>query len=218
MDVLLGGVFNHVVALEDGVALELVGGRDNTGGVDDGLEVGNRVVGDTDGAGLGLGELGHGLPGVDDGDVVHDEDIAAFGIALGLHREEVVASLEGDGPVDEVKVEVFELELGKTLIKGLLDNSGVVLGVPELGGLEFVNTEVCCLTRLFSTYDEEVLTLKAGNILVGALDTLSNLTLVLVDGGQIQVTVAGLQGLVNSLADLAGGRLPGTKSQLAINS
>lgn len=149
MDVLLGGVFNHVVALEDGVTLELVGSWDNTGGVDDGLEVGNGVVGDTDSAGLGLGELGHGLPGVDDGDVVHNEDIAAFGIALGLQREEVVASLEGDGPVDEVKVEVFELELGKTLVKGFLDNSGVVLGVPELGGLEFVNTEVCCLTRLF---------------------------------------------------------------------
>lgn len=144
MDVLLGGVFDQVVALKDGVTLDLVGSRDNTGGVDDGLEVVNGVVGDTDSAGLGLGELGHGLPGVDDGDVVHNEDII-----LALQREEVVAGLEGDGPVDEVKVEVFELKLGETLIKGLLDNSGVVLGVPELGGLESVNTEVCSLTRLW---------------------------------------------------------------------
>lgn len=135
MDVLLSSVFDQVVALENGVTLDLVGSRDNTSGVDDRLEVVNGVVGDTDSAGLGLGELGHGLPGVDNGDVVHDEDITAGSIALGLHREEVVAGLEGDGPVDEVKVEVFELELGKALIKGLLDNSGVVLGVPELGGL-----------------------------------------------------------------------------------
>lgn len=144
MDVLLGGVFDQVVALKDGVTLDLVGSRDNTGGVDDGLEVVNGVVGDTDSAGLGLGELGHGLPGVDDGDVVHNEDII-----LALQREEVVAGLEGDGPVDEVKVKVFELKLGETLIKGLLDNSGVVLGVPELGGLESVNTEVCNLIRLW---------------------------------------------------------------------
>lgn len=67
------------------------------------------------------------------------------------------------------------------------------------------------------TYDEDVLTLEARNILVGALDTLSNLTLVLVDGGQIQVTVSSLQGLVDSLANLAGGRLPSTESQLAVN-
>lgn len=144
MDVLLGGVFDQVVALKDGVTLDLVGSRDNTGGVNDGLEVVNGVVGDTDSAGLGLGELGHGLPGVDDGDVVHNENII-----LALQREEVVAGLEGDGPVDEVKVEVFELKLGETLIKGLLDNSGVVLGVPELGGLDLVNTEVCSLTRLW---------------------------------------------------------------------
>jgi len=137
VDVLLGGVFDQVVALKDRVTLDLVGSRDNTGGVDDGLEVVNGVVGDTDSAGLGLGELGHGLPGVDDGDVVHNEDII-----LALQREEVVAGLEGDGPVDEVKVEVFELKLGETLIKSLLDNSGVVLGVPELGGLEFVNGSV----------------------------------------------------------------------------
>lgn len=68
------------------------------------------------------------------------------------------------------------------------------------------------------TYDEEVLTLEAGNVLISALDTLSDLTLVLVDGGQIQVTVSSLQSLVDSLTDLAGGRLPGTESQLAVNS
>ena len=31
-----------------------------------------------------------------------------------------------------------------------------------------------------------------------------------------QMTIAGLQGLVDGLADLAGGRLPGAESQLAM--
>jgi hypothetical protein len=64
------------------------------------------------------------------------------------------------------------------------------------------------------TYDENVLTLEAGDVLVGALDALGDLALVLVDGGQVKVAVADLEGLVDGLADLAGGRLPGTESQL----
>ena len=59
---------------------------------------------------------------------------------------------------------------------------------------------------LFSrqTYNEEILPLEARNILVGALDTGGDFALVLVDGGQIEVTVAGLEGLVNGLTNLAG--------------
>jgi hypothetical protein len=95
----------------------------------------DRVVGHTDGAGLGLGELGHGLPGVDDGDAVVNVAVTALDVAAGLEGEELLAGLEGDGPVDEVQVEVVELELGKTLVEGLLNDIGVVLAVPELGGL-----------------------------------------------------------------------------------
>lgn len=39
MDALLLAVFDELVALENGVALDLVNGGDNAGGVDDGLEL-----------------------------------------------------------------------------------------------------------------------------------------------------------------------------------
>jgi hypothetical protein len=165
VNALLGGVFDQLGALENGVTLNLVGSGDNASRVDDGLEVLDLVVGDTNGAGLGLGQLDHGLPGVDDGDVVLDLDVTVGEGAGGVGGEVVVAGGEGDGPVDEVQVEVVELQLSKALIEGLFNDSGVVLGVPELG----------C--------DEDVLTLEAGDVLVGALDALGDLALVLVDGG-----------------------------------
>jgi hypothetical protein len=60
VDALLAGVLDEgVVLLEEGVTLDLVGGGDDAGGVDDGLEVLGGEVGDADGAGLGLGELDH---------------------------------------------------------------------------------------------------------------------------------------------------------------
>lgn len=71
-----------------------------------------------------------------------------------------------------------------------------MLSVPQLGG------------------DEEVLTLQTRDILIGTLDARSNLTLVLVDRRQVQMTVTCLQGLVDSLSYLARGRLPGAKTQL----
>ena len=66
----------------------------------------------------------------------------------------------------------------------------MVLGVPQLGG------------------DEEILALQTRDILVGAFDAGGDLALVLVDGGQVEMTVAGL-------TDLTGFGLPGTKAQLA---
>lgn len=94
-------------------------------------------------------------------------------------------------------VKVVEATLGKAVVESLLDNVGVVLAVPELGG------------------DEDILTLNV-ELLEGALDTNGDFLLVLVDGSQIQVTVTGLQGLVDGLANLTGGRLPGTESQGAV--
>ena len=55
------------------------------------------------------------------------------------------------------------------------------------------------------TYNEEMLALETRDILVGALDAGGDFALVLVDGGQIQMTVASLEGLVDGLTHLAGG-------------
>lgn len=66
------------------------------------------------------------------------------------------------------------------------------------------------------THDEDVLALEAGNIVESALQALADFTLVLVDDGQVQVTVAGLESLVDGLTDLTGGRLPGTETQLTV--
>ena len=96
----------------------------------------NGMVGNTNGTGLGLGKLGHGLPGVDNGDGVVNGNIGVIG-----EGEEFGAGLERHGPVHEVEVEVGQFELGQTLIEGSLDIVGVMLGVPQLGGLVvMVNT------------------------------------------------------------------------------
>jgi hypothetical protein len=65
-----------------------------------------------------------------------------------------------------------------------------VLVVPELSG------------------DEDVLALETRDLVESLLDTLTNLTLVLVDLGKIKVTVASLEGLVDTVADLTRGSLP----------
>lgn len=77
VDALLLGVLDQgVLLLQQRVALDLVGGGDDAGSVDDGLEVLRGEVGDADGVGLGLGELGHGW------------------VALGLHgREDKIADV-----------------------------------------------------------------------------------------------------------------------------
>jgi len=64
------------------------------------------------------------------------------------------------------------------------------------------------------THDEDVLAFKARNVLESTLQTLADFALVLVDDSQVQVTVAGLESLVDSLADLTRGGLPGTETQL----
>lgn len=92
-------------------------------------------------------------------------------------------------------VEVVELKLGESVIEGSLNKLGAVAVVPQLGG------------------DEDVLTAETGDLLEGLLDTLGDLLLVLVDLGQVEVTVAGLEGLVDTGTDLTRGGLPGTVAQ-----
>lgn len=101
MNVLLLGVLDQgVVLLEEGVALDLVDGGGDTSGVDDGLEVLDGEVGDTNVLDLGLGKVDQGLPGVDQGDALVEVDLT-----LGGEGEELVAILlEGNGPVDEVEL------------------------------------------------------------------------------------------------------------------
>lgn len=121
-DLLLGGVLDEGLVEETGVALDLVDGGHNTGGVDDSVEleevsksVQNGVrggvlwatymlrgkVGDTDSAGLGLGKLSHGLPGLCDGGLLVKLAGRAVGGILG---EETIAVSEGDRPVDQVEL------------------------------------------------------------------------------------------------------------------
>ena len=193
VDALLAAPLDEVGLEQAGVALDLVGGGGDTGGVDQSLEVLLGVVGDTDGAGLLLVELGHGGPGVDDGDAVEHLNITVVG-----EREQVLVDItclvESDGEVDEVQVEVVEAELSKAVVKGGSDVLGSVLRVPELGG------------------DEDVLTLDA--LAESSLEGVGNLLLVAVDLGEIDVLVAGLEGLVDGGLDLARLSLPCTESQL----
>lgn len=86
------------------------------------------------------------------------------------------------------------------LLEGVIESTGnllrAVLVVPELAG------------------DEDVLTLEAGDIVESLLDALADLTLVLVDLGKIEVAVASLEGLVDTVADLTWGSLPGAVADL----
>lgn len=195
MNTLLTAPLDEVSLEEARVTLNLVGSGGDTSGVNQSLEVLLGVVGDTDGAGLLLVELGHGLPCVDNGNAVEHLDIAVV-----TEREEVLVNIarlvEGDGEVDEVKVEVVEAELSKAVIKGRSNVLGSVLRVPELGG------------------DEDVLTLDA--LAESSLEGIGNLLLVAVDLGQINVLVTSLESLVDGGLDLARLGLPGTKTQLTV--
>lgn len=83
-------------------------------------------------------------------------------------------------------VEVVQTKLLQGIVQRGLNLLGLVAVVPQLGG------------------DEDVLALQAGDLGEGLLDALADLALVLVDLGQVQVAVAGLEGLVDAGADLAG--------------
>lgn len=208
VDVILVAEGNHLVLVKLGVALDLIDGGGDARVGDDLLQLGDGEVGDTDGAGLGLGKLVHGLPGVGQGDALIEVD---FAVVAGLPGEEGIAGGEGDGPVDEIElacqfgyrlsygtktyIKVLQLQLGESLVESTLNLLRTVTVVPQLGG------------------DEDVLALQAGNLLVSLLDALRNLLLVLVDLGQVEVTIASLECLKNTSTDLARGCLPGAVSQ-----
>lgn len=105
--------------------------------------------------------------------------------------------VKGNGEMDEVEVEVVEAELSQAVVESCRYVLWTVLRVPELG----------C--------DEDVLTLEARDLTTkGLLEGFRNLLLVAIDLGEIQMTVANLEGLKNGSANLARLSLPGTKAQL----
>lgn len=57
----------------------------------------------------GYGEAIYTLPGVNDGNAVIDDHITTLDGAVGDQREERVALLESDGPVDEVQLMVLSV-------------------------------------------------------------------------------------------------------------
>jgi hypothetical protein len=75
VDVLLLAVLDELWLEETGVALDLVDSGCDTGAVNEGLEVLLGVVGDTNSTRLLLGQLCHGLPCVDDGDIIEHLDV-----------------------------------------------------------------------------------------------------------------------------------------------
>lgn len=183
VDVVLCAVGDEVVLGEEGVCLDLVDGGGDAGGLDDGVEVLDGKVGDTDRLDLALFLEGEeGLVRVDDRDAAVEGGVLAAVGGGGEVGE--VGALECDGPVDEVEVEVVEAELGERVVEGSLDEGGLVGIVPELG----------C--------DEELVALDDGGD--DLLERGADLVLVLVDLGQVQVTVASLDGNLDGVLDLSG--------------
>jgi hypothetical protein len=81
------------------MALDLVGRGCDARAIDEGLQVLLGVVGNTDSARLLLRQFGHGLPRVDDGDIIEHLDVAVV-----RQGEEVVVDIlllvKSDGEVD----------------------------------------------------------------------------------------------------------------------
>lgn len=92
-------------------------------------------------------------------------------------------------------IKVLQPQLIQRIIQRRLHILGLVLVIPQLGG------------------EEDVLALQAGDLCKGLLDALAGLLLVAVDLGEVDVAVADLEGLVDALADFAGGGLPGAVAQ-----
>lgn len=203
-----GGAERRVSLGQDVLALEpldKLGLRESEGKldlVDDGLDAArleellgaaNGEVGDTNvhdktlvnellEVGPDLGEVLGGLQ--------VEQVLAGLGVLLGVTGELTLGDVlgdESDVPVHEVKVEVLYAELVKGVLNGL--TNVVVVVLEELGG------------------DPDLLT---GN--TRELDTLSDLVLVLVTPGAVNVTVARLESVADSITDLALGRLPGAET------
>ncbi|EPE03565.1 hypothetical protein F503_06738 [Ophiostoma piceae UAMH 11346] len=165
--------------LQERVRLDLVDCRlDLDARRQQGLELVLREVGHADGPHLaGAHKALHDLPGVGQGDVVVQVDLARRGV---LGEQVVIAVVaKGDGPVDEIEVEVVGLEVGERGVELARGIGGAVVRVPELAG------------------DEDLVARDAGRLDAGA-----DFLLVLVDGGAVEVLVAVAEGDLDGICDL----------------
>lgn len=189
-DVLREAVVDQVGVGQEGVDLNLV---------DSGLDLGERkeLLQAVDGPvrhtnGLGLArcvDLLHGSPGGLGvlGQLLLD-DVLALLVQLG---HVLVILLGGNGPVDKEQVNVVETEVVERVLERPLDLVGLVKVVPHLGA------------------DENVLALDARVVLEEVADSGTDLVLVLVEPGAVEVSVARLQSVKSGLVGLALGALVG---------
>lgn len=87
-------------------------------------------------------------------------------------------------------IKVIKSQLFKGVVKGRLDILRPMAVVPQLAS------------------NEDIFTFQARDFCKGLLDSLSNFDLVLVDLGEIKMSIANLEGLINTLANDTRGGLP----------
>lgn len=126
-----------------------------------------------------LDEVLHSLPGVEVVDVLEDL------LAVGPGREQLLALLQGEGPVDEVQVQVVQAEVRQGPAEGGFDGAAAMAVRPELAG----DVEVLALHDAFSD-------------LRG--DRLADFFLVAVTVRAVEMAVADVDGVFHGLGHLAG--------------
>jgi hypothetical protein len=107
----------------------------------------------------------------------------------------ITTLVERHWEMNQVKVKVVEAELSQAVVESAWDILGAVLRVPQLG----------C--------DEDVLALKTA--VESLLERLCDFLLVAVDLSEVEMAVAGLEGLLDGGTDLARLSLPRAETQLA---
>ena len=153
-------------------------------------------VGDTDGTGdLVVNQLFHGGPGLLDGGVGELDRGLAIVVPSWWVADGWINVLQGDWEVDEVQVEVLKTPVSELLAGNWANLVLVVERVPELGN------------------NEELLALDEA-VLDGAGNTLTSLLLVAVVAGSVKETVAGLDGVVDSVGTGVVADLPEAEANL----
>jgi hypothetical protein len=163
------------------VRLDLVHDRLDFGYFQHALDLHRVEVADADGLDQAvIHQLLHGTPRVNVVDIREDP------LVLVVLREQVLAIAEvgiAHGPVDEVQVEVVDLEELQRFLDGTADVFWVVKDVPQL------------------RRDEQILALDDA-LGYFCCDCVADLVLVSVNKGAVDVTIAGVDGVLDGLLDL----------------
>lgn len=182
MDVLLLSICHELITREDGMALNLIDGRDEACLINELFKGFGSEVRHAGRASFALGQRMYSLPCLAVWNRIVDVHLVGIRRCREKIRVGILAWAEVDGPVDEVQIlqycesyilpfasatlrtyKVLKFKLSKSIIKSGLHSLGVVLSVPQLR----------CNEHIF-TFDSE--------LFEGALDTLGDLFLVLVAG------------------------------------